>query len=481
MSTTPVITETSSTPVRSSMAQRLIAAGHRYVFPSSTSEVGRSKVIRGTAWVLGGTAASQALRAASTIILARWFIGPGEFGLVALVTVFISGLSLLSDLGVGTDVVRHPRGDEPIFLDTAFLIQFGRGLCLYAIAAVLAWPFASIYHQPKLGWLVIAASTQIMVQGFTSSSIWTLTRNVENDKLTLLNVSSDLVGLIAAVAWAAVSPTAWALVAGILARATTNMVGSHLLAKRRFKLEWDRNAARDIFSFGAGMFLSSVTFFFVTEAERLVVAKFITLAELGCFSLALTVSAMPGQAFGQVIGQVFLPMIAKTVHSNSERAVAHYNKMRQLLLTLCVCFSVGFIVFGQTIVHVVLGPKYLEAGWMLQLLGFRAAFQLFSGAATTMLFALGYSRYAAIGNAVRLGFLTTGLAIAFTFFGFREAVWVLALSQMAAHIPLLFGIGRHFRPALRTEMLYSTVLLSASALTAILVHFSHPIWRIAHL
>ena len=198
-----------------------------------------------------------------------------------------------------------PAAMNQIFLDTAFLIQLGRGLSLYAIAAALAWPFASIYHQPKLGWLVIAASTQILVQGVTSSSIWTLTRNVENDKLTLLNVSSDLAGLIASVAWAAISPNSLALVAGILARAITNMLGSHLLAKRRFKLEWDRNAARDIFSFGAGMFLSSVTFFFVTEAERLVVAKFITVAELGCFSLALTVSAMPGQAFGQVIGQGF--------------------------------------------------------------------------------------------------------------------------------------------------------------------------------
>ena len=67
MTATPLITETKPTPVPSSMAQRLVAAGHRYVFPSSTSETGRSKVIRGTAWVLGGTAASQALRAASTI------------------------------------------------------------------------------------------------------------------------------------------------------------------------------------------------------------------------------------------------------------------------------------------------------------------------------------------------------------------------------------------------------------------------------
>jgi O-antigen/teichoic acid export membrane protein len=249
------------------------------------------------------------------------------------------------------------------------------------------------------------------------------------------------------------------------------MAGSFLLAKRRFRLEWDKSAARDIFSFGAGMFLSSVTYFFVSEAERLVVAKVITVAELGCFSLALTVSAMPGLAFGQVIGQVFFPVISKIARSDPEKAVIHYGRMRQLLLILCLIFSVGFILLGPAIVNVVLGPRYAAAGWMLQLLGFRGAFQLFSNAATVMLFALGYSRYAAAGNTARFGFLALGLTIALTWLGFREAIWVLTLSQIVAYVPLLFGIRRHFPAALKAEVWYAVLLLGVSALTALLIVF----------
>jgi O-antigen/teichoic acid export membrane protein len=449
-----------------------MAAGREYLFGSSGDTAGRSQAIRGTAWVLAGTAVSQVLRASATVILARIFIGPNEFGLVALVSVFVSGLSLVTDLGIGTDVIRHARGDEPVFLDTAFLIQAGRGLFLFALAALLAYPFASIYHQPRVTWLVIGASFQVVVQGFTSSSIWTLTRNVENDKLTLLTVCSDLAGLVVSVTWAAVSPTAWALVAGTLARPLVTMIGSFLLAERPFKVRWDQSAARDILSFGAGMFLSSVTFFFVNEAERLVVAKFITVAELGCFSLALTVSALPNLAFGQVIAQVFFPIISKTARSSHGRAVMHYIKMRQVLLILCLIFSVAFVVFGQTIVDDVLGPKYRGAGWMLQLLGFRGAFQLFSNASTVMLFALGYSRYAAAGNTARLAFLAVGLTVAFTRFGFREAMWVMALSPIVACIPLMFGIRRHLNAAFRAEVWYTVMLLGASLLAATLVHLS---------
>lgn len=441
---------------------RLALAARTWLRPPSAQAGNRHKAIHSTVWIMAGTTVSQVLRAATTVILAREFLGPTQFGLVALVTIFVSGLSMLSDLGIGTDVVRHPRGDEATFLDTAYIIQAGRGIVLYGVAAGLAYPFALIYQQPKLFWLILAASSQVLIQGFTSSSIWTLTRGLRNDTLTILQVASDFGALVVAVTWAALSPTAWALVAAFLARPLIYAIGSFIVATRPFALLWDSVAARDIFAFGAGMFVSSFTFFFVSEAERLYVAKFITIAELGCFSLALTFSTLPNLALNKVISQVFYPLISESSRSDSNRAVAHYRKARILLVTVCLFFSVLFILFGQLIVNLLLGPKYHAAGWMLQLLGFRGAFQLFSSAATMMLFALGFSRYAAIGNIVRLAFLAMGLTIAFYFFGFRTAVWVLALSPVIAHIPLLFGLRRHFPMALRTELLTSLLFLVVS-------------------
>lgn len=451
---------------------RLAVAARLWISPPWEQLSNHQKVIRSTAWVTAGTAVSQVLRASTTVILAREFLGPGQFGLVALVSIFVSGLSMLSDLGIGTDVIRHSRGDEPAFLDTAFIIQAGRGVILYGLAIALAYPFAAIYHQPKLLWLVIAASFQLVIQGATSSSIWTLTRGLRNDTLTVLQVTSDFTALVVGVAWAACSPTAWALVASSLTRPLVTAVGSFIVARRPLTMLWDVTAARDIVSFGAGMFVSSFTFFFVSEAERLYVAKFITIAELGCFSLALTFSSLPNLALGKVIGQVFYPLIAGTARSNHLRAVTYYRKMRVLLLGVCLFFSVIFILFGRIIVDLLLGPKYQAAGWMLQLLGFRGVFQLFSSAAAMMLFALGFSRYAAVSNLTRLVFLAVGLTIAFYCFGFRIAVWVLAASPVVAHIAFLFGLRRHFRSALRTELVCTLVLLAISCLAGYASYYS---------
>src|ERR1700722_15249914 len=84
------------------------------------------KAVSGSTWTLVGYGATQIARLATTVLLARLVLGPKEFGLVALVNVFISGLEMLSDLGVGMDVIQHPRGDDIDFINTAFLLQAGR-------------------------------------------------------------------------------------------------------------------------------------------------------------------------------------------------------------------------------------------------------------------------------------------------------------------------------------------------------------------
>jgi O-antigen/teichoic acid export membrane protein len=406
---------------------------------------------RGGIWTLAGYGVGQILRLASTLVLAR-MVAPQAFGLVALVNVFLSGLEMLSDLGIGMDVVQHRRGDDPVFINTAFIIQSGRGVIIWIIAAALVYPFAIFYRQPAVLALAIVGSLSVLVRGLGSGSIWSLTRHVKLRELTFLNTGSDFFGLAVAVIWAIVSPTAWALVAGRVAAAVALTVASHWVAKNPVSRDWDPVAAREIFAFGTGIFFSSATYFLAGEAERLVVGKFITLVELGCFSLALSISSAASKGLQQVILQVFFPMMSDSLRQDRNAAIGHFKRTRHLLLILSAGVALGFMVGSKWIVRLLLGPKYAMAGWMLQLLGLRGALELFMSVTASMLFALGTSRYAAIGNIAKLMFLAVGLAVAFGRFGFHEAVWVLALAPLANYAPMLFGLRRHCAPVTRTEL-----------------------------
>ncbi|MFY9743489.1 MAG: oligosaccharide flippase family protein [Candidatus Sulfotelmatobacter sp.] len=422
--------------------------------------------LHGSSWTMISYGGTQIVRTASTIILARLLLGPKEFGLVALVNVFLGGLDMLSDLGIGMDVVQHRRGDDPDFINTAFLIQVGRGLILWMLATSLAYPFALFYKQPALLWLAMVGAISTALRGFTSGSVWTMTRHVRLRKLTIITLVSETTGFLAALVWAIISPSAWALVASRVVSAFVYTIGTHVVAENHVSTRWDTQAAKDILCFGAGILLSTATYFLGGEAERLVVGKFVNLVELGCFSLALTISSVATSGLRQIISQVFFPLMAQKVRENPEKAAKHYRTVRLGLLGLTACLAVVFIVGSRSIVALLLGPKYVMTGWILQLLGFRGALELFTAATGSMLFTVGTARYAATGNIAKIMFLAVGLAIAFAHFGFAGAVWVLALSPIAAYIPLLVGMQRHFRSVMQLELASFALLLICGALTA---------------
>jgi O-antigen/teichoic acid export membrane protein len=401
--------------------------------------------MHGSAWTLAGYGLSQLLRAASVFVLARRLLGPQAFGLAALATVFLSGLEMLTDLGVGMDVVQHRRGDDPVFINTAFLIQSGRGLILCGVAAGLAFPFASFYHQPAIRWLAIVAALSVGIRGFASGSIWTMTRHVKLGKLTGLNVGCDAAGLLVAIIWSIFSPTAWALVVARVGSALVYTIGSHLMANFRPTLIFDRQAAREILLFGAGMFVSTATYFLGGEAERLILGKFVSIAELGCYSLALTVAALPSRALLQVTGQVFFPMISQSVREDRETAGRHYLRARLFFFVLSLIVGVGFIAYSNRVISLLLGPKYFMAGWMLQLLGIRAASEIFSAPTTSLLLAHGEPKYSALANTLRLILISVGIVGGYNRYGIHGAILTLAIVPSVVTLVIFPGVYKHLR------------------------------------
>ena len=399
-----------------------------------------------------GYGAGQALRFASTLILARKLLSPQAFGMVALTTVFLSGLELLSDFGIGTDVVQHRRGDEPSFINTAFTIQVIRSSILFVVALAIAPAFARFYQQPAISILAIVASFSVVARGLASSSLWTMTRHVQLGRLTAITFVSDFAGFVVSVLWALVAPNAWALVVGKMAAVIVLAIVSHAVAEQPVRLTWEPQAAREILAFGLGMLLSSATYFLGGEAERLVIGKFITVSELGCFSLALTIAAAPSQVLQKVANQVFLPMIARSKRDDTARLAKDYSRARLIFFSSSLVIGWFFIAYSHRLVSFLLPPKFEMAGWMLQLLGFRAAQEILSAPASNLILACGASKYSALANGVRLVLMVFGVSLSFSHFGTRSAVAVLAFVPAITYLMVFPGIYRYLRPALKGEI-----------------------------
>ena len=77
-----------------------------------------NRLLRNAVWTVGSFGLSQGLRLVMNIILAR-LLAPELFGIMVIVNSLRTGIELLSDVGIGQNVIYHKDGNDPEFYNTA--------------------------------------------------------------------------------------------------------------------------------------------------------------------------------------------------------------------------------------------------------------------------------------------------------------------------------------------------------------------------
>ena len=115
---------------------------------------------------------------------------------MALVTVVLVASANFSDVGITPAILKDKRGHDPVFLNTAWTIQIGRGalLCLAIIA--LAEPLATFYDAPQLADLLLLCSLVPLIQGFFSTRIATARREIQLGRVIILQLGAQLLGIL---------------------------------------------------------------------------------------------------------------------------------------------------------------------------------------------------------------------------------------------------------------------------------------------
>lgn len=329
----------------------------------------KAKSIKAAYWTFGSYAVSQGIRFGSNLLLTR-LLAPEFFGVMSIVTVFMIGLGMFSDIGLGQNIIQSERSKDQVFLDTAWTLQIIRGLVLWVFCVVAAYPLSIFYHEPILVWLIPVTGLSALISGFNSTSLFIANKNLIFKKISLLEFYSQILSVIITVAIAYFFHSIWALVIGSLFGVVLKTIASHVwFEDTRNKLHWDIEQFKYLMSFGGWIFLSTVIGFFINSSSTLILGKLITMADLGMYSLALSLAKIVEQIYNQVDNKILLPILANIKHLD-------ITEMRQRIFKIKLAVIGAFlpplwilILFGQQIIDLVFDHRYHNAGWILSLYG----------------------------------------------------------------------------------------------------------------
>ena len=334
------------------------------------TELNKSKILSSLLWKLLEQSGTQGIQLIVQIVLARLLL-PEEYGIIAIVTVFITLANVFVQSGFNTALIQKKDADELDFSSVLYLSS-GVAALLYVIIYLLAPLIANYYTQPLLAPVLRVLSLTLFIGAFNSIQNAFIARNMLFKRLFISSLGAVIVSGIVGIAAAYNGWGVWALVAQQLINQLTIAIILWFTVKWRPHILFSFKRVKELFSYGSKLLLSGVIDTLYRDLRTLIIGRMYNPAMLGFYNR--------GQQFPQIIvsningsiQSVMLP--ALSVHQDNRRRVK--EMMRRAIVTssfLIFPMMVGMAVVAESLIKVLLTEKWLPAAPFLRIFCFSFA------------------------------------------------------------------------------------------------------------
>jgi O-antigen/teichoic acid export membrane protein len=321
-----------------------------------------ARLIRSSGWISLSFGVSQVFRLASNLILTR-LLFPEAFGLMALITVFLVGLIMLSDIGVSPSIQQSARGDDPDFVNTAWTIQVIRGGLLWLACCVLGVGAAWFYGDPQFEKMLPVAGLSLLIAGFDPTRIDTASRHLNLSRVTLLDLLAQVIGLIGMLLLVWMMRTVWALViGGVFLTLVRTIIMSIFLPGPRNRFHWAPDVVSELIHFGKWIFLSTLCGFLLTQGDKAILGKYLSLKTLGIYNIGYFLASFPQALTSKIMAQVMIPLHREHPPGASAENFAKVRRARfgMTCAVLVMQFTLAFT--GIWVVDLLYDSRFLASG-----------------------------------------------------------------------------------------------------------------------
>ena len=409
-------------------------------------------------WVAVAFILQQFVRLGSSIVLAS-LLAPALLGTMLLINTLRTGVELLSDVGIGQNIINNPRGNEPEFYNTAWTIQILRGVVLTVLALALSIPVAQIYDNAELKVLLPFVAPVFLIAGLMSPSRFLLQKRMEVGKVATFDLVLGVFAAAVQVALVAYSATIESLIWGLIISTAIWTIGSFFIIDwRGHKLQWDMGAAKSILHFGKWIFLSTLIYFLAMNFDRLYFADAIPIALLGIYGIARTFSETVTLLFQHMGNSFVFPKISASGLRGADLRKSIGPIRMVILLVIATGLAFGISVADEFI-FLVYDARYHAAGFFLTVLLFGTWFSTLGTMSDAMMMGVGKPSGVALSNGVKLTIIAALLPFVLANYGINAALLVFVFAEVARYGALMWQKRTHGIGFARQDVIATAVFI----------------------
>ncbi|MFV0623901.1 lipopolysaccharide biosynthesis protein [Sphingomonas sp. ac-8] len=333
--------------------------------PNQPAESLRQQVRAAVLWRSGTQILGQLIAWSSTFLVIR-VLTPADYGLVAMTGVVLLLLSMLNGYGLANAVIQHAEVDRRQIAQVFGMLVLLNGAL--ALAQVAAAPLvADYYREPMVARLLQVQALLYIPTPFASLAYALLARAMEFRRQAQVNLLSSVAGAIAALTGAYAGLGVWTLVLAPGVMFYTRAIGLTIAARSLMWPSFRFAGSGQLARFGGLVAASGLLNFAQSQADILIAGRWFDAHAVGIYTTALFLTQVFANKFVPPLNEVAFSAYARLHQAGGALAGAFPGAVRLVMLA-AMPFYFGVAAVAEPLVHVLLGPKWLEAAPIVRLL-----------------------------------------------------------------------------------------------------------------
>lgn len=324
-----------------------------------------TKTVQGVGWSGLSQIVRSLLQLVIIAILAR-LLTPNDFGLIAMVVVFINLAMVFRDLGLTAALIQR-SGITEEHLSSSFWINVLIGFLLALLLLVLAPAIAYFYGEDRLTLIIMVLASTFFISSFGIVQTALFTKELKFKPLAIIEILAVVISGTVAIFLAFSGFGIWSLVWQQVISSFVIVIFLWRFSSwiPKFLFQWQR--VKELLRFGLNLTGFNFANYFNRNLDNFLIGKFLGSASLGFYNLTYHLLFFPLNNISQVIGRVMFPSLS-AIQDDKGRVCDIYIKANRYIAAVTFPLMVGLLVVAPQFIRVIFGLQWERSIFLVQIL-----------------------------------------------------------------------------------------------------------------
>jgi O-antigen/teichoic acid export membrane protein len=331
----------------------------------------KKQSINGALWTLIDMFLNKGVYFVTTVKLAG-IIGPEKFGLIGMITLFVTIGNTLIDSGMSTSLLRS-KDLSSYDYSTVFITNVIVSIFVYFFLFLASPYIAHFYEQPVLVDIIRVYCLGFIISSIRSIHTVKLIREFRFKKIALLSLPGNIISVFISIYLAKIGLGIWSIVSLFLINQITTTIVFLIFIK--WTLVWKFSIRSFIyhFNFGYKLVLSSLLNTVFENINNVLIGKYYNIRLLGYYDRAYSLNIYPVSLLSGIIAKVSLPTLLQ-LNDDIQGLQYAYKRIMQVIFFITMYCLVFSAFLASPIVNILLGREWLDVIPMFQILAISFVF-----------------------------------------------------------------------------------------------------------